>query len=107
MLIRIEKPRYALISSAFVSHTGIGPSPWCEAERHAAAYLFVSTTMWSISWVVKKERNISVGSAETATVGPVGRVNVSTDTVVKLLDHSFSIESGSLLLACSRVVPLP
>ena len=94
MLIRREKPRYALISSAQIFHSGTGPSPLCKAVRQAAAYLLVSITMWLISWEVKKDKNISVGLAEIGTVGPVSVVNGSTLMLVRLLDHSSSSSSG-------------
>ena len=91
----------------------------CETAIQTAAYLLVSTTMWSISWEVKKDRNISVGLDETGTFGPVSLVNGSTLTLVRLLDHSSS-SSGCwsllpgvvflpprVLLLPPRLLPLP
>lgn len=95
MLISIQKPKYALISSAFVSHSGTGPSPLLDVARQAAAYLLVSVTIWPIRSGVKKVRNISVGSDERDTVGPVGLVNGSTVTSLSVLSHSLSVV-GSL-----------
>jgi len=44
---------------------------------------------------VKKVRNISVGSAERETVGPVGLLNGSTVTSVNVFDHFLFSPSGN------------
>ncbi len=52
----------------------------------------------------EKERNISVESDETGTVGPVALLNGSTTTFVRLLDHS---ASWSPVASVLRLLPLP
>ena len=75
----------------------------CEAVRQAVAYLFVSTTMWSTSWGVKKQRNISVGLDATGNVGPVGS---STVMLFRVLDYSIFSSAAALHLPLP-LSPLP
>ena len=62
MPIRIAKPIKAFTSSTVVVQVGGGPSPWCVADIHCSAYLFVSLTMWSRSSGVNRAKNLAVGS---------------------------------------------